>query len=317
MFINEDPPLHTMHRALVSRAFTPRRLKMVEEKIRAYCVACLDPLVGEERFDFVSDLAAQLPMRAIGMLIGIPESEQANVRDFAQGNLRNEPGVPLKVTKERYFDSSFYADYVAWRKQNPSDDLITELLNVEFEDLDGSTRHLTTEEILVFLVQIAGAGVDTTAQLFGWMGKVLGEHADQRREIVEDRNLVPNAIEELLRYESPAPHVARYVAEDVEYHGQRVPAGSAMLLMVLSANHDERRFEDPDRFDIHRSVGQHVSFGYGAHYCLGASLARLEGRIALDEVLTRFPDWEIDLDGARRTRSTTVRGWERMPAVIG
>jgi len=317
MFINEDPPLHTIHRALVSRAFTPRRMRMVEEKIRALCVACLDPLVGGDRLDFVTDLAAQLPMRAIGMLIGIPESEQVKVRDFAQGNLRSDPGKPLGVTKDRYFDASFYAEYVAWRRDNPSDDLITELLNVEFDDVDGTTRHLTTEEILVFLVQIAGAGVDTTAQLFGWMGKVLAEHPDQRRQIVEDRALVPAAIEELIRFEPPAPHVARYVAEDVEYHGQTVPAGSAILLMVLSANRDERHFDEPDRFDIHRKATQHLSFGHGAHYCLGASLARMEARIALDEVLDRFPEWDVDLEHARRTPATTVRGWESMPAVIG
>jgi cytochrome P450 len=315
VFINEDPPLHTIHRALVSRAFTARRLAVLDEQIRAFCVACLDPLVGSGRFDFVLDLGAELPMRAIGMLVGIPDADQPKVRDHAQRNLRNKPGEPLPVTKA-YFDSAMYADYVEWREQRPSDDLITELLSVEFEDETGTVRRLTRDELLTFLVVIAGAGVETTGRLFGWMGKVLGEHPDQRRELVEDRSLVPNAIEELLRYEPPGPHVARYVAEDVEYHGATVPAGSALLLMVASANRDERRFEDPDRFDIHRIIGQPMTFGYGAHYCLGAALARLEGRIALDEVLTRFPEWEIDMDNARRARTTTVRGWETMPAIV-
>ncbi len=182
--------------------------------------------------------------------------------------------------------------------------------------MSGTTRPLTKDEILTFLVVIAGAGVDTTGRLFGWMGKVLGEHPDQRREIVADRSLIPNAVEELLRYEPPGPHVARYVAEDIECHGQVVPAGSALLLMLASANHDERRFEDPDRFDIHRTIGQHVTFGYGTHYCLGVALARLEGRIALDEVLDRFPDWEIDTAAATRAPTTTVRGWDTMPAAI-
>ncbi len=149
------------------------------------------------------------------------------------------------------------------------------------------------------------------------MGKVLAEHPDQRRELVEDRSLVPNAIEELLRYEPPGPHVARYVAEDVEYQGQKVPAGSALLLMLASANRDERRFDDPNRFDIHRNTGQLATFGYGAHFCLGAALARLEGRIALDEVLNRWPEWEIDWEGARRAPTSTVRGWDSMPAVVG
>jgi cytochrome P450 len=316
VFIHEDPPQHTVHRALVARAFTPRRMRMVEEKVRAFCAACLDPFTGSDRFDFVTDLGDELPMRAIGMLVGIPDVEQPKVRDHAQRNLRNEPGRPLPIDKEQYFDGGMYAEYVAWREKNPSDDLITELLGVEFEDVDGTVRKLSKDEIVTFLTVIAGAGVETTGRLFGWMGKVLAEHPDQRRELVADRSLIPNAIEELLRYEPPGPHVARYVAEDVEYHGTKVPAGSAMLLMVASANHDERRFENPDRYDIHRSIGTHVTFGHGAHYCLGAALARMEGRVALDEVLNRFPDWEIDMAGARRSPTTTVRGWDTMPAII-
>ena len=317
VFINEDPPAHTVHRALVARAFTPRRMRQVEEKVRAFCAACLDPLVGADRFDFVLDLGAELPMRAIGMLMGIPDAEQPRVRDLAQAKLRNKPGEPLEVRKDRYFSGRAYAEYVEWRAANPSDDLITELLAVEFEDVDGSVRRLTTDELLTFVAVIAGAGVETTGRLFGWMGKVLAEHPDQRAELVADRSLVPNAVEELLRYEPPGPHVARYVARDVEYHGHTVPAGSALLLMVSAANRDERRFADPDRFDIHRDIGQHLAFGYGAHYCLGAALARLEGRIALDEVLTRFPEWEVDWDGARRAPTSTVRGWDTLPVFVG
>ncbi|HXK24695.1 MAG TPA: cytochrome P450 [Myxococcota bacterium] len=317
VFINEDPPLHTVHRALVSRAFTPKRMKAIESQVRAFCAACLDPLVGSDRFDFVLDLGAELPMRTIGMLVGIPDAEQPSVREHARRSLRNKPGEPLPVKKDRYFDGNLFADYVEWRARNPSDDLVTELLQVEFEDGSGGVRRLTKDEVLIFLAVIAGAGVETTGRLFGWMGKVLAEHPDQRREIVADRSLVPNAIEELLRYEPPGPHVARYVAEDVHYHGQTVPAGSAMLLMVASANRDERRFPDPDRYDIHRNIGQHLSFGFGTHYCLGAGLARLEARIALDEVLERFPEWDIDLAHARRAPTSTVRGWDSMPAIIG
>ncbi len=317
VFINEDPPLHTIHRALVSRAFTPKKMKALEAKVRAFCAVCMDPLVGSDRFDFVLDLGAELPMRTIGMLVGIPDADQPAVRAQARRTLRNEPGEPLPVQKDHYFDGNLFAEYVAWREKNPSDDLVTELLNTEFEDISGTVRRLTKEEMLIFLAVIAGAGVETTGRLFGWMGKVLAEHPDQRREVVEDRSLIPNAIEELLRYEPPGPHVARYVAEDVEYHGQRVPAGSALLLMLASANRDERQFEDADRFDIHRDFGQHVTFGYGVHFCLGAALARLEARIALDEVLNRFPEWQIDMANARRAPTSTVRGWDSMPAGIG
>ncbi len=316
VFINEDPPLHTVHRSLVSRAFTPKKMKLLEDKVRMFCVACLEPFTSEDHFDFVGDLGAELPMRTIGMLVGIPDAGQPRVRANARRTLRYEEGKPLPVTRDKYFDVNQFAEYVDWREKNPSDDLITELLTVEFEDESGAVRHLSKEEILVFLAVIAGAGVETTGHLFGWMGKVLAEHPDQRRELADDRSLVPNAIEELLRYEPPGPHVARWVAEDVQFHEQTVPLGSTLLLMVASANRDERRFDDPDRFDIHRETGRHATFGYGAHLCLGAALARLEGRVALEEVLVRFPDWEIDLNNARRSPSSVVRGWDSMPARI-
>ena len=317
VFINEDPPLHTVHRALVSRAFTPKRIREIEDKVRTFCIACLDPIVGSDRFDFVQDLGAELPMRTIGMLVGIPDSDQPSVRAHAHAVLRNEPGKPLPVKKDHYFDGNMFSDYLAWRTKNPSDDLITELLNVEFEDETGATRRLSTEELLIFLAVVAGAGVETTGRLFGWMGKVLGENPDQLADLAENPSLVPNAIEELLRYEPPGPHVARWVAEDVEFHGQTIPAGSALLLMLASANRDERHFDDPDRFDIHRRPGGLLTFGRGAHFCLGAPLARLEGRVALEEVLKRFPKWEVDIDNARRSRTSTVRGWDSMPTIIG
>lgn len=316
VFINEDPPLHTIHRALVSRAFTPKKMKVLEHKVRAFCAACLDPLVGAESFDFVRDLGAELPMRTIGMLVGLPDANQPVVRAEVHKALRNNPGEPMPVQKDHYFDGELFADYVAWRQRHPSSDLVTELLNIEFEDESGITRRLTTEEVLIFLTVVAGAGVETTGRLFGWMGKVLAEHPDQRQEIVEDRSLIPGAIEELLRYEPPGPHVARYVLADTEVQGQTVPAGSAMLLMLASANRDDRHFADPERFDIRRRSNGHLTFGRGVHFCLGAPLARLEGRIALDEILNRFPKWDIDIGGAKRSRTSTVRGWDTMPAVI-
>jgi cytochrome P450 len=162
---------------------------------------------------------------------------------------------------------------------------------------------------------VAAAGNETTTRLIGWTGKVLAEHPDQRAELVADRSLVPAAIEELLRYEPPSPVQARYVTHDVEHYGRTVPEGSAMLLLTAAANRDDREFPDGDSFDIHRKIGHHLSFGYGIHFCLGAALARLEGRVALDEVLQRFPTWEIDWDNAKQARTSTVRGWERLPVV--
>jgi cytochrome P450 len=317
VFINEDPPAHTIHRKLASRMFTPRRVGGLEPKVRAFCAAALDPLVGCDEFDFVQDFGAELPMRTIGMLVGLPDSDQPALRSQAQRNLRSKPGEPLKVNKDHYFDGEMFRDYVEWRATNPSDDLITDLLNVEFDDEHGVRRRLTKDEILIFMAVVAGAGVDTTSRMFGWMGKLLGEHHDQRRALVADPTLIPNAVEELIRIEPPGPRVARHVTADVEYHGRTVPAGAAVVLLLASANHDEREFPDPERFDINRRIARHLAFGYGAHFCIGAALARLEARVALEEVLRRFPDWEPDMSRAVRARSSTVRGWHSLPVRVG
>ncbi|HEV3352463.1 MAG TPA: cytochrome P450 [Acidimicrobiales bacterium] len=314
--IFEDPPVHTIHRRLLSRVFTPKRVSALEPKIRDFCARSLDPLVGSGTFDFVADLGAQMPMRVISMLMGIPEPDQESVRDRVDANLRTKPGEPMEVSAH-FADGEIFGEYIDWRAEHPSDDLMTELLNAEFEDENGVTRRLTRDEVLTYTFVVAGAGNETTTRLIGWAGKVLAEHPDQRRELVDDPTLIPNAIEELLRYEPPAPHVGRYVAHDTEFHGQTVPAGNAMLFLVGAANRDDRRYPDGDRFDIHRKVGQHLTFGYGIHFCLGASLARLEGRIALEEVLKRFPEWEVDYGGAKLAPTSTVRGWETLPAFTG
>ena len=311
----EDPPIHTMHRGLLSRVFTPKKMNALEPKIREFCAQSLDPLVGAGRFDFIRDLGAQMPMRVIGMLLGIPEQDQEAIRDRADADLRTKPGQPMKYSQDRFVTGEAFAEYVEWRAEHPSDDLMTEMLHAEFEDETGTTRHLTRDEVLTYVNVVAGAGNETTTRLIGWAGKVLADHPGQRRELVEDRALVPNAIEELLRYEPPAPHVARYVSQDVTYYGRTVPAGSAMVFLVGAANRDERRHPDGDRFNVHRDVGQHLTFGYGIHFCLGAALARLEGRIALDEVLQRFPEWDVDGDNARLSPTSTVRGWETLPVV--
>jgi cytochrome P450 len=212
-------------------------------------------------------------------------------------------------------EMSAFADYIDWRIEHPSDDLMTELLQAEYEDLDGTRKRLTRDEVLGFVGLLAAAGNETTTRLIGWTGKVLADHPDQRAELVEQRELVPNVIEEVLRFESPSPVQARYVTADVEHQGQTVPAGSAILLLNGSGNRDDRKFPDGDSFDIHRRIDHHLAFGYGIHFCLGAALARLEGRVALDEVLQRFPTWEVDWDHAKQARTSTVRGWERLPVL--
>ena len=312
----EDPPLHTLHRGLMSRVFTPRRMAALEDQVRAFCISCLDPLVGREGFDIVAELGAMMPMRVIGMLLGIPEQDQIAVREHTDATLRTEPGKPMAVQQDRVANGDLFAEYVEWRADNPSDDLMTQLLEAEFEDEHGERRTLTREEVLTYTAVIAGAGNETTGRLIGWLAKVLAEHPDQRRAVVEDRSLIPNVIEETLRFEPTGHASARFVTEDVEYYGATVPAGSPILLLMAAGNRDPRRHEQPDVYNVFREDVQHLTFGYGVHFCLGANLARLEGRVALDELLNRWPEWDVDYDNIALAPTSTVRGWERMPLIL-
>jgi cytochrome P450 len=312
----EDPPVHTMHRSLMSRVFTPRRMAELEDQVRRFCAHCLDPLVGSKGFDIVAELASMMPMRVIGMLLGIPEADQEAVRNKTDANLRTEPGQPMEIDQDEIASGAMFEEYIEWRAKNPSDDLMTQLLNAEFEDETGQTRTLTRAEVSTYTAVIAGAGNETTGRLIGWLAKVLAEHPDQRRAVYEDRSLVPKVIDETLRFEPTGHATARYTMQDVEYYGTVVPAVRAVFMLLASANRDPRRYDQPDRYDIHRPDVQHLTFGYGLHFCLGANLARLEGRVALDEILTRWPEWEIDYDQIKLAPTSTVRGWERMPLIL-
>ena len=312
----EDPPVHTMHRGLMSRIFTPRRMAELEDQIRAFCVRSLDPLVGSDGFDIIEELARVMPMRVIGMLLGIPEQDQVAVRNKTDNNLRTVPGQPMQVQEDKVASGELFVDYIAWRAEHPSDDLMTHLLNAEFEDETGERRTLTREEVLTYTSVIAGAGNETTGRLIGWLAKCLAEHPDQRRQVVEDRTLLPRVIDETLRFEPTGHSTARYTVQDVDLHGVTIPAGSAVLLIAASANRDPRRYTKPDVYDIHRADIQHLTFGFGLHFCLGANLARLEGRVALDELLNRFPEWDVDYDNISLAPTSTVRGWEHLPLVL-
>ena len=313
MFIWQDPPAHTAYRSVVTRVFTPRRMNELESKIRAYCVRCLDPLIGTARFDFIADLGVKLPGGVIGMLLGIPDEDRDVVRERIDSAMRTEVGKPMEFSQANY-QGEGYEDYIDWRTKHPSDDLMSELLATEFQDYTGTKRKLTRDEVLIFVSVLAGAGNETTSRLIGWIGKVFSDHPDQRRQIVKDPSLINPAIEEILRFEPPGPSVARYVTRDVEIHGKTVPAGSAILLLVASANRDPQRYPDGERFDIHRADPPHITFGRGVHSCLGSALARVEGRVALDELLKRFPDWTVDMQNAELSSSSTTRGWDTLPA---
>lgn len=312
----EDPPLHDLHRRLLSRVFTPRRMEAIEPLTRDFCVRALDPLVGTGRFDFIENLGAMIPMRTIGYLLGIPEEGQQAIRDRGGRAISLKQGTFTAVTED-LFEKSYevFSDYIDWRTDHPSDDLMTQLLNAEIEE-DGAMRRLTRSEVLMYTTMIAGAGNETTTRLIGFIGQLLAEHPDQRREIVASPSLIPNAIEEVLRYQAPSPVQARYVARDVECRGTMISQGSIMLLLNGSANRDERRFPDGERFDIHR-VGGHLSFGHGLHFCLGSALARMQARVALEEVIKRWPDWEVDYANASKAHTSSVRGWAKLPVITG
>ncbi len=256
-------------------------------------------------------------MRVIGMMLGIPEEGHRAVREKTIGNLRTKGDGQMKVDTAAVFDGALYADYIDWRRDHPSDDLMTELLTIEFEDEKGVRRTLTREEVLTYITVIAGAGNETTGQLIGWIAGLMARYPHFWREIVEDRSLIDNAIEEILRFEPTGHSIARYVANDVEIAGTTIPAGSTALCLIAAANRDENKYPDGDVFDIHRKITQQRTFGVGLHFCLGAALARLEARLVIDELATRFPNgWDVDWNAAALVKTTTVRGWEKMPLVL-
>ncbi len=312
----EDPPLHDAHRALLARLFTPRRIAELEPEVRAFCKRSLDPLVGGGQIDFIRDLGSQMPMRVIGMLLGIPEDDQEALRDGYDTGLDLEASEEPGPNEQLGFAMARFAEYVEWRRKHPSDDLMTELMTARFEDDEGVERVLRDDELLGYIGLLAGAGNETTTRLIGWIMWLLDRFPDQRRLVAEDSSLIANTVEEVLRYEAPSPVQARYVMRDVELYGTTVPEGSTMLLLNGAANRDEREFENANDLDVRRKNVKHLSFGQGIHFCLGASLARLEGIIALEEVLSRWPEWEIDHDATVMAHTSSVRGWKKLPAKI-
>jgi cytochrome P450 len=318
LFITEDPPLHTMHRGIVSRLFTPRAVAGLEGEIRRLCTEIVDGLVGRDTFDFMREFALQLPVQVIGMLVGVPREDQADLLAVFQKNMHEGTADPQKQVMEAILESAkWFDDYLDWREKHPSDDVMSQLMKFEFQDDTGTTRTLRRDEIVTYLTLITTAGSDTTATAISWAGSLLSDHPDQRRELVEDLSLIPNAMEESLRCEPPSYHMARWATRDVDFHGGTIPADSIVVLIPPAANRDERKWDDPERFDIHRTPAQILTFGFGPHFCLGANLARLEMRVAYETLLPRIPEWTCDYDQASLTKGIDTRGWESLPVHVG
>ncbi len=313
LFICEDPPQHTMHRALVSRLFTPRAVNGLEEQIRHLCEEVVESIRGRSRFDFMAEVANQIPVQVIGMLLGLPKADQAELHAVFHRTMHTDSDDPDADALAGIAESAVWFDrYLDERVNHPTDDVMTQLLHMELTDETGATRTLRRDEILTYLTLIASAGSDTTAMALGWAMRALGDHPDQREALRADRGLMATAVEEIIRYEAVSYHAARWVTRDIELHGTVVPARSAMVVLPPAANRDERQFPEPDVFDIRRSGGQNFSFGFGPHFCLGASLARLEMRVAIDVLLDTLPGWTIDREASSMVSGINTRGWEHL-----
>ncbi|MBV8979402.1 MAG: cytochrome P450 [Acidimicrobiia bacterium] len=311
-----DPPDHTHLRHLVSRAFTPRRTSQIERRVRDLCVDMLDQLRGQSEFDYLQDFGANLPPMVISSLLGLPEEDQVEVRHIIDRVFHIEPGVGM-VNETSLNASGEVAAYVAKeidkKREEPQDDLLSALVAAEIEEEDGTVRRMTPREVVEFAMLLYMAGTETVARFLGWAAVVLADNPDQRKELVSDFSLIPAAVEEILRLEAPSPVQGRWTTRDVELHDTVIPKDSKVLLLTAAAGRDERAYTNPDRFDIHRSGPPHVSFGYGIHFCLGAALARLEARVALEETFKRFPEWDVDHARAERLHTSTVRGYAKVP----
>jgi cytochrome P450 len=319
MMIFMDPPRHDELRRLVSRAFTPRRVTALEGRTRELCAQFLDPQRDGDGdgFDFVEDFAAKIPAMLIGALLGVPNDDQDQLRIWGDHLMRYEPdGLSAEKADAIASLTGYMSAMVEDRRRRPRDDMVSDLLAAEITREDGTSRALDSHEVLAFFTLLQLAGSETTARLLGWAAVLLARHPEERAKLVADRAIVPNAVEELLRYEAPSPIQARLVTRDVEWHGRAIPAFSKIALLTGSAGRDEREFPDPDRFDVARSFDRHVTFGYGIHFCLGANLARLEGRIVLEETLARFPEWGVDESEVELVRTSTVRGPVHVPITI-
>jgi cytochrome P450 len=317
LIIALDPPRHTMLRRLVSRAFTSRRVSMLEDRIRSVCAELLDPHIGAGTFDYVQDFSAILPPTIISALLGVPEQDQEKLRHLVDDVFAiDDSGIGMtgEVSKNAIMELLEYlGGQFADRRIHPRQDMFTELLQAEINDEAGNSRRLTDPELVSFGLLLFAAGSETVARHLGWAASLLPEYPDQRAELAADFSLIPNAIDEILRLEAPSPVQARWVTKDVTLHGATIPANSRAVLVTGSAGRDERKYDNPDVLDIHRKVDLHLAFGYGVHFCLGAALARLEGRIGLEETFKRWPKWQVDRDHAVLLYTSTVRGPLNLP----
>lgn len=306
-----DPPEHNRYRALLSKAFTPRQIGTLENQVRDIAVGHLNVLTGRPKFDVVREFTARLPMDVISSLLGIPPMDRRWLQERSNSMLHRDPGNPMP--RQDALDAQtevhqYIHDQMNERRRQPRDDMMTRLTQVELIDEQGRSQSLKDHDIKMFIVLLATAGNETVTKLLAGIYLDLWRNPDERSRLLADSSLTPNAVEEGLRYESPSQYQGRVTTTEVVLHDTKIPAGARVLLINAAANRDERKFPNPDRFDVGREIDLHLGLGYGRHVCLGASLARMESRIGIEELLARFPDYQIPVDGIERMHSSNVRG---------
>ncbi|MDO3645945.1 cytochrome P450 [Nocardia mangyaensis] len=314
-FLAMDDPRHMRMRRLVFRGFTPKRVAEMEARIREITLEHLEPALARGGFDWIDEVAGKLPMDVISELMGVPESDRAEIRRLADLVVHREEGVldvPVEAIEASIALFTYYTEMVAQRRANPTDDLTSALLDAEIDD-----DTLTDHEIIGFMFLMVVAGNETTTKLLGnalyWAGANPAEYA----KVVAEPELVSDWVEETLRYDTSSQIVARTAAVDLDYHGATIPAGAKVLLLIGSANRDPAAFDDGDSYVIDRSSGAALaSFGAGVHFCLGAHLARLEATVVLGEFASRVASFEVMAEGIVRVHSTNVRGFAKLPITV-
>lgn len=316
MIIMMDPPEHDRYRALVSRVFTPRAVTALEPMVREVVAGLLDPLVGRDEFDLVTELAAPFPVEIISRVLGVPEGERQQIRERLDLTLHREPGQmdPSPEGATAMIELvTYFLDLTREKRRNPGDDMLTRLTQAEVDQGDGTTTRLTDDEIAGFCSLLGGAGAETVTKLVGNIAVVFDDHPDEWDLARTDPERIPRAVEEVLRLLPPSQYQGRFSVEDRSYEGGTIPAGFPVLLLTGAATRDPRAFDRPDEFDPDRPPSVSIAFGHGVHSCLGAALARLEARVAVEEIATRWQRLEVDRSGLRRVQMSNVAGYSNVP----
>lgn len=316
MMIFMDPPRQTRLRALVSKVFTPRRVAALEPFIRERTRRYLGPLAARGGGDFVAEFSALLPMDVIFTLLGVPSEERNRLRHLIDTALHREADsgtIPPSAVEAMAQQVRYWFSLVAERRRFPQDDLVSQLIAAEVPTSDGTPERLTDAEVAGFLNLLSAAGNETVTKLLAGGIVLFARHAGEYAKVRADPARIPDAVEEILRHTSPSQYQGRTLTRDATLHGRTMPRGARVLLLTGSANHDERAFPDPERFDVDRQQLVPLGFGYGVHSCLGAALARLESRVALEEFVEAFPRFGIDETGLRRVHMSNVHGFSSVP----